>query len=57
MDREEKTLRNLYERIQYNPDLFKVFIGEDKYIRDSRALTRHVILRHTSLCIRLFMIQ
>ena len=32
MDREEKTLRNLYERIQYNPDLFKVFIGEDKYI-------------------------
>lgn len=32
MHDEEKLLRKLYESIQYDPDLFKVYIGEDKYV-------------------------
>lgn len=32
MHEEEKHLRFLYENIQYNPDLFKIYVGEGKYI-------------------------
>ena len=32
MHAEEKQLRDLYESVQYNPNLFKVYIGEGKYV-------------------------
>ena len=32
MHEEEKQLRDLYEGVQYDPNLFKVYVGEDKYI-------------------------
>lgn len=32
MHEEEKQLRDLCEAIQYDPNLFKVYVGEDKYI-------------------------
>jgi len=32
MHEEEKQLRELYESVQYDPDLFKLYVSKDKYI-------------------------
>ena len=36
---EEKQLRDLYEGVQYDPNLFKVYVGEDKYIMGYMSAT------------------
>jgi len=36
MHEEEKQLKNLYESIQYDSNLFKVYVGENRYIMGYR---------------------